>query len=316
MNERVMLVPLDGSTVAEAALPYAQAIARAYGASVRLLHAVGDGGVAEASVAARIEPVSRAGGAQYLERIVGLLTNHGLTATPLVIGGAAADTIVAAAHDPAVMMTVMATHGRGGVERLIVGSVADKVMRLSGRPTLLVRAPDDPAAAGHPVRLHRLLVPLDGSDLAETAVEPAVALAQATGAEVLLVRVEPWLAALMPEYGVVPDLNELEAEVEQGAHAYLEGVRRRLPAELPVTTAVYRGAPALTLIDVVEERAADLVVMSPHGRSGLRRLMLGSTADRIVRAGIPALLIRPDEHAAHAPAGASAVATSSAPPGR
>jgi len=96
-------------------------------------------------------------------------------------------------------------------------------------------------------------------------------------------------------YQYVPDLGEIDAELEQLAQQYLEGVLGRLPAGVAADIAVIRGVPAATLADYLQENAVDLVVMTTHGRGGVRRLALGSTADRLVRLGLPVLLIRAPE---------------------
>jgi nucleotide-binding universal stress UspA family protein len=149
------------------------------------------------------------------------------------------------------------------------------------------------------VALRRLMVPLDGSALAEAALPVAAYLAQAAGAKLLLVRAEPWLASHMGEFeyaGYVTDIERLEAEVAARAMSYLALVQEQLPPGLGVETAVHRGYIVDALLDCAERGDIDLIAMSTHGRGGLRRLVLGSTADRFVRAGLPTLLVPPADH--------------------
>jgi nucleotide-binding universal stress UspA family protein len=189
----------------------------------------------------------------------------------------------------------MATRGHGGVQRWLLGSVADKVMRLSSRPVLLIRPPepeDGAASLTAAVPLRRLMVPLDGSPLAEAALPLADSLGAALGASLLFVRVEPWLVTMMPDVGYVPNLAQMDADAEAAAQSYLDEVRGRLTPALQSASTVARGAPAETLIRLVAEDGIDLFVMSTQGRGGLSRLVLGSTADRVVRAGVPTLLVR------------------------
>jgi nucleotide-binding universal stress UspA family protein len=283
MTWATILVPLDGSPLAEVALPYADGIARAMGAPLRLV-AVLDAGADELAGRApalrtHLERVTQTGTEQYLE----------LTATM-------PEEILAAADEDQVALIVMATHGRGGVARWRIGSVADKVMRLSSHPTLLVGAPEPPGAP-QPRELRRLLVPLDGSVLGQAALPLAVELAQATGATLTLIRAEPWLIEQMVPYNLtaaVPDQEQLDRDVAEAAREYLATVRAVVPAGVGVDTVVVRGPAALHLVEYAEREAVDLVVMSTHGRGGLRRLVLGSTADHMVRAHLPVLLVRAD----------------------
>ena len=145
------------------------------------------------------------------------------------------------------------------------------------------------------IHLRRIAVPLDGSPLAEAALAPAARLAAAAGARLVLLRVQSLPVMATMAYQYVPDLGEIDAELEQLAQQYLEGVLGRLPAGVAADIAVIRGVPAATLADYLQENAVDLVVMTTHGRGGVRRLALGSTADRLVRLGLPVLLIRAPE---------------------
>jgi nucleotide-binding universal stress UspA family protein len=183
-------------------------------------------------------------------------------------------------------MVIMATHGRGGLQRLYLDSVADKVMRKASQPTLLV-SPREEIPARQTVQLRRIAVPLDGSSLAEGALTSAGELAALAGAHLLLVRVQPLVVTATLAYPFVPGFGTIEAELEQQAQQYLEGVRRRLPAGLPVDIAVLRGAPSPTLTDYLRESAVDLVLMTTPGRGGFQRLVVGSTADWLVHFGFP-----------------------------
>ncbi len=296
-----ILVPLDCSPAAEAVLPYAEAIARATGASIRLL------GVAErvstgllgvpADVAPHLEQRRREIIEQYLNVTAAGVRDRGASVSITVEEGDPVSVIVAVAageHESA--MIVMATHGRGGLDRLLIGSVADKVMRLAANPTLLVR-PDAVPTEGA-LTLRRLMVPLDGSALAEGALAPAAALAQALGASLTLARVEPWVAARIAPYGYLPDIGRFDEDAAAAAEAYLEEVQGRMPRGTRFERIVLRGSPAEMLVDLARNDGMDLTVMTTHGWGGLRRLVLGSVADRMVRAGAPVLLIRPPAVAA------------------
>jgi nucleotide-binding universal stress UspA family protein len=174
----------------------------------------------------------------------------------------------------------------------MLGSVADKVMRLATRPVLLVRGAEGGASDRVP-RLARLLVPLDGSEQAEAAIAPAADLAARSGAALTLVRIEPVYGPMLASYAAMNEIARLDAEAEEQARDYLAVVRARLPEGAEANTVVLRGAPATELIAFAEREGIDLIVMTTHGHGGMRRLVLGSVADRIVRAALPVLLIRP-----------------------
>jgi nucleotide-binding universal stress UspA family protein len=164
-------------------------------------------------------------------------------------------------------------------------------MRTGTTPTLLVQPPAEGAPGG--VSLRRIMVPLDGSPLAEAALPLAGQLALATGARLILVRVEPFGPAIAGGFELVPDFSFAEIGVCTPAEAYLQDVSHTLAAGLQVETVVLRGPVAVALEDFGRDSHADLVVMATHGRGGLRRLVIGSSADRLVRSRLPVLLVRP-----------------------
>jgi nucleotide-binding universal stress UspA family protein len=298
MSSSNILVPLDGSALSEAALPYAVAVAKAKKAALQLLTVIDidTGSFFAGRAKEEIDFVLRVQSdtSNYLSSKRTQLSKEGVAATSAVLTGRAADEILHEAEQIDASMVVMATHGRGGLERWALGSVADKVMRLSERPVLLVR-PADAGAAARPVKLNRILVPLDGSALAESAVAPAAEIASATGASITLLRVEPWLSTQWwaAEGLYVPDLSQLEAEAEAAAKDYLTRARAQIPEEVTTEIILLRGTVAGVLEEFSARDEIDLVIMSTHGRGGVRRFVLGSEADRLVRSGAPTLLIHP-----------------------
>jgi nucleotide-binding universal stress UspA family protein len=188
----------------------------------------------------------------------------------------------------------MSTHGRSGVGRWRRGSVADQVVRGAPVPVLLVHADQtEVVATGHP---QRILVPLDGSALAEGALPLALCLARLAHASLVLVRavnrpgdLSTSFAALGPIVGA-----ELGALDEERTRSYLAGVSQRLlHYGVPVATTVYRDSPADAILACATEERADLIVMTTHGCGGLGRWALGSVADRVLSAAaMPVLLVR------------------------
>ena len=298
VTQQRVLVPLDGSPLAEAALPYAETVARVLGATLHLL-AVAErepGGIfaLDQAIRGQVEQGLCQGLTEYLATIARRSRERGVAAETDVVVGDPTREILAAADRTAAGIVVMATHGRGGLQRLFLGSVADKVMRTASRPTLLVSpGQHDPVHQdSQPVELRRIAVPLDGSPLAEAALGPAGALAAAAGAQVMLLQVQSVRLTGTSAYPYIPDLGAVEAELERTAQHYLEQLGPRLPAAVTTAMAVLRGAPVDALAGYLQENAVDLVVMTTHGYGGVQRLLVGSTADRLVRLGFPVLLVR------------------------
>jgi nucleotide-binding universal stress UspA family protein len=286
----LIVVPLDGSAAAEAALAYAELIPSR---RVRLLSVEPDA----APPLAVEEPVWGAWRSHrerevraFLERAAEPLRRQGRVVETVVAFGDPAGEIVAAAT-PADLI-VMGSHGRGAGDRLRFGSVADRVARHAAAPTLVVRGGARPAAAPP---LERLVGPLDGSPLAERALPVAAALAGDLGRPVHLIR--------------VVDVDALRAAVQAGTHAaaayarsqevvcrqaeeYLAAQAQHLrDRDLAATTELRTGPPAAELLAAIQP--GDLVVLTTHGRGGLRRWLLGSVAEKLVRlAAAPVLLMR------------------------
>jgi nucleotide-binding universal stress UspA family protein len=236
--------------------------------------------------------------------------------TEMLLGGAAAELLRLEAACK-VQLVVMSTHGRGGLERLVRGSVAEQVLRRGTAPVLLVRPSDEPSGAAALSRGPiRVLVPLDGSDLALAAVPHAWRVAAPAGEIALVAVIQP-----DGEGGRRPQLDPGVARAvrRRAAQDHLDEVARRLRR---------RGVPALgtvltawdaagAIIDHAAVKEAGLVVMSTHGRGGLGRLLYGSVADAVARtARCPVLLVRPHPVGAE-PDGAEAPPQGSATgPGR
>lgn len=278
MSAQSILVPLDGSPLAEWALPYASALASALKASLTLVTVV--------------EDLRHPRPQRYLERTAEALRDQGRTVSTLVQQGNPACRIAAVAEAAGVDLIVMATHGRGAAFRMLTGSVADRVLHSSGRPILLVRPLDPSASPPALTLLQRIMVPLDGSQLAETALPIASTLARASGALLTLVRAEPYRFLETPELGVMPDTMSLDSAIVAEAEHYLEETAVSGGSGPRREHIVLRGGAA-ALTNFAENEQIDLVVMCTHGRSGLARFVLGSTAERMVRSGVPTVLVKP-----------------------
>ena len=291
-----ILVPLDGSLLAEQAIPFAEAFAVASRSPLLLLCASYVAGLPGMDIAE--EQVRELADAErYLRGVAARLSKRGLIVGTCVPYGLAGASIVQEATIRGARMIVMATHARGGLGRLLHGSVAEEVVRDSSVPVLLLRAWHASDLYARLARPGALIVPLDGSAIAEAALPTAESLAATLRAEVVLVRAVPPPDIALSPGGMSAALFPTDwAMAEREASAYLERVAARLRAAGIVTTAIVRtGAPANVVAAVAEERGAALTILTTHGRTGLDRLMLGSVAEAIVRHGAtPVLLVKPE----------------------
>jgi nucleotide-binding universal stress UspA family protein len=283
-----LLVPLDGSPLAEQALPFARAMARIVDGDLILVRATNVKGayldLAEAQVRAATEAE------HYLKEVA---DRYG-TCHPVeysVPYGDPAAAVAGVAQTRAADLIVMTTHGRGELARMVLGSVADAVVRETRVPLLLIRAGLEIDAWEQ--GLHRILVPLDGSALAEAALPRVAELARLTNARLTLLQV---IGPPMPELTAfeIARLPEDDGELAAEAEAYLRRVAATLHERgLDVDTAVRFGDPAACIAEETALNHHDLVAMSTHGRSGIDRLVVGSVADRVLRtARAPLLLFR------------------------
>jgi nucleotide-binding universal stress UspA family protein len=309
MKRHLVLVPLDGSPLARRALPYAATLARAMNEGVELL-AVSER-LGYGPEARRLESLIEEGLHAHLHTVAEELRTAGLAVETAVRSGDPADTILGHAEKVRARAVVMTTRGHSGVTRWLIGGVADKVMRTAPCPVLLAR-PGGPEAQPPAWQPRRIMVPLDGSPASEDALAPAYELAAAVGAAVALVRVQPYSAARLAIFGShVLDVARMDEIDAHNAAAYLERVAAAAPAGIEVETAVPRGDPAEQLIEYAERDDVDLVVMTSHGRAGVQRMMLGSVADRLIRHGLPAYVIRTTTDLGATP---SSTAVTGAPP--
>ncbi len=292
---QTILVPLDGSSFSERALPIATTLAQAMRAQIVLMQAANalvfpGADATEAQVQAVAEAQT------YLSTLAAGLSEQGLSIEVAVPYGEAAESILLEIGLHKADLVVMCTHGRSGLGRWIYGSVAEQVLARSPAPVLLVRPSGETITLQPDAAQAALLVPLDGSPLAEAALPHAADLARTFGATILLLRtVEP--SVLAYHYSLTALAEESLQEEQRRAKAYLEEVAKRLHENgVNAHTMVPVGWPA----DVIVYRAAalgpQLIVMATHGRTGVARLLLGSVALEVVRRSpLPVLLIRPPD---------------------
>jgi nucleotide-binding universal stress UspA family protein len=292
-----MLVPLDGSELAEAVFPYARELAGHLGTEVILLHI--------SNLGKDFQPMTQAYVTHAAELIKGKPEKPIVVSSDLV-SGYPPDEILKYADDKKVDMILMSSHGRSGRnKRWGIGSVADKVLRTAPVPVLLVPIPaESKGNCDWPIK--ELVVPLDGSELAETVLPHVEALTGKAGistVKVILLRVcEP---PSMPTY-YSPELPEIPlhwgqyaqqetARCKQISTDYLGGIERRLKSSgIDVRSEVLVGKASDEVVNYANKNPYSLIVMATHGRSGLSRLVYGSVALNIL-VGVtnPIFLIKP-----------------------
>lgn len=289
-----IMVPLDGSTFAEAALPMGLTLSRMTGASLHLTSVV------EPLPAMSLEdwaPAAERWTADYLGGLATEITEHaGGPVTTEALTGSVVERLQAEAARRGADLVVMASHGRGALSRFWLGSVADRFIRQADRPILVVKpADEEPVSRTDNARsFGRLLVPLDGSPLSESALEHALRFGALFGAAYHLTRV---ISA--PQLSRTGRMNRsMLEEFRTEATGYLEDRARQLEDQgLDVTTSVaVHSQPGSGILFEADEQGCDGIVMATHGHRGLRRALLGSTADKVLRGTrLPLLLYRPTE---------------------
>jgi nucleotide-binding universal stress UspA family protein len=294
---RRILVPLDGSKVAEQVLPYARYLAGTLKIPVDLLtvvDALGMTGSMETSNALNLdafvaENVHRS--EAYLEKIGKTFT--GVASSHMVMQGKPAEVVIEKAAGDSNTLIAMATHGRSGVDRWLLGSVAEKVLRVTTNPLLLVRATKDGKSDGEKV-IKRITVPLDGSPLAEKVLPHVTALAKEMTFETVLLQAYNFRQVISTFEDYIPDWDVLEAEAMGEATSYLNGKVRELKGQglIDVSTRASDKEPAQEIIDLAGEPSS-LIAMCTHGRSGLKRWVLGSVAEKVVRHSNSPVLVIP-----------------------
>ena len=306
---RSILVPLDGSTFGEQALPWALSIARRAKANLEILHVhrpleatYAEMQIFDSTLDQQVRDRERL----YLESTLSAIRAiGGVTATALNKEGEIAATIREHAKVTSADLIVMMTHGRGPLGRFWLGSTTDELMREAPAPMLLIHPHDKKADLSTDIAIQHVLAPLDGTPLAEQILPSAVNLAQLMGAALTLLRiVKPVMPMAMPttvgSFGemaqhMLERVDTLQDQLKQDAHGYLEQVAERLRGQgLSVQTQVaIEEQPGLAILHHAQP-PVDLIALETHGRRGLARLFLGSVADKVIRgAHVPVLVHRP-----------------------
>lgn len=304
---RKVMVPLDGTTFAEHALPLARSIARHSNAELHLVAVIPPltpayaEGVFFSTMDLEAEAVER--NEAYLASVRDRL-GVDIPVSTAVLEGDVATCLCAHAASREVDLVVMATHGRGPMARFWLGSVADEVVRHAHLPVLLVRPTEEPVDLEQESPPHKVALCLDGSELAERIIEPAINVgALLPDVEFVLVRViKPATPIHEPPESIDTDqearhilqqVQVMQEELYREAESYLREIADRLRArglKVEIRVAVDEN-PEQAILHEAERAGAGLIALETHGRGGLARLILGSVADQVVRkAHVPVLV--------------------------
>jgi nucleotide-binding universal stress UspA family protein len=294
-----ILIPLDGSELAERSLPVALPIAQAQGSELILMRVP----LAEKMMTSypaeysllwpeQSLQLSRKMSTDYLQQVLAEHASSGVPIRAMVVDGDVAGGIVDTVEEEQADLIIMTTHGYSGLTRWMLGSITERVLREAHCPVLAIRN-------GQP--LAHLLITLDGSYLAETALAPGFSLAQALKSRVTLLQIVPAKGLL--DWGQIEQVDaekesEIQAEVMDNAYLHLEQlVGSHAPRGLEVKIEVASGSPAATILDYIERHQVDVTVMATHGRTGLRRWVYGSITEKVMRgANCSMLIVRPHFH--------------------
>ncbi len=291
-----ILVPLDGTPLSEAALPYAEALAARTGAQLTLIRAAHGPILAVGRPEAQFNVISEA--EEYLAKLAEEARGRGFTiATGVPYGLSPAAWLVEEITLRNADMIVIGTHDRVGLDHLIHGSVAQAVVSHATVPVLLIRSADGLRPVEHfHSREPVFIVPLDGSDIAEAGLPEAKKLARALGGRLVLVGVIPEPGQpVVDQWGIGTYVGANHERLRTDAQDYLWRVAAQVEADGILTQrAVRQGDPAAQIVHASEQYNAAAVVMATHGRTGIGRMLMGSIAGRVLHnSPCPVLVVRP-----------------------
>lgn len=286
-----ILVPTDGSERSAAAAQHALTLASVFGSQVHFLSVVDER--ATSSTFVDIEEVTdhedvfeqQAWGA--VEKLEGLAADSAVSPVTAVEHGLPHEAIRAYADEHDIDLVSMGTHGRTGLDRLLLGSVTERVVRTSEVPVLTARfAPDDGSGYDH------ILIPTDGSEAATGAIDHGISIAERFDATVHALSVVD-IDALAGAYDAGSGIPDLLDTLERGSERAVSAVEERCEnRDVSIVTAVVQGTPFRAIQEYVTQEGIDLVTMGTHGRSGLERYLLGSVTERTIRTSdIPVLTV-------------------------
>jgi nucleotide-binding universal stress UspA family protein len=289
-----VLCPVDFTDISLRALHHAAALARWYDARLTVLHMVPLAPVMDVPPLV-LDERSRAEFTQQLRSFAATVPLQVTMDVRVEQAESVPESIQAFASCAAIDMLVMGSHGRSGVTRMLLGSVAERVIRQAPCPAMIVPARAHDVAPEEAVRFQSILCPVDFSDNSLLAAEYAINLAEEADARLRLLHVVPTL----------PELDELESSLQHVRTLIYTDRQQRLDALIPANASSYCSAVSAVRTGVVHreilaaaaEQSSDLIVLGAHGRGGLDAMFFGSNAARVARAAnCPVLVVRPVTH--------------------
>jgi nucleotide-binding universal stress UspA family protein len=281
-----ILIPLDGSKEAESVLPYVRNLAPQFNSRVYIL------GVGIGRKTRRVNRLLE----DYVNRIINELHVYNIKAEPVILYGTAAEKILDFTTEKEIDLIIMATHGRSGITRWWMGSVAEKVISEATAPVLLIRSKrrKTKGTVDKLESIHKILAPLDGSDIGEVALPYAEAVAANSRATINLIQIISPPGTVEANLLGGPDWRKFVNAMRDAGESYLKSIAERLSGkDIKVSYEVLTGDPADKIVEYSTAKGANLIAMSTHGRTGLSRWVLGSVADKVLHgARIPILLVR------------------------
>ncbi len=291
-----ILVPLDGSHFAEEALPLAMTLSHRLGAHLHLVTVRTPTAALLAGLAGHHEGEASDPEQAYLDAVCDrICEDMGESVSFTLMDPPVADALSRYIEDHAVGLVVMTTHGRGGLSRTWLGSVADTLVRRACVPILL-RRPGRDQVPERPQPFRHILIPLDGSEASETALEKALAMGRLGSARYTLLQVVqlPFVIEGLTSAELLRiDTEELDRR-RADAERYLKDLAADISDAETRTVSLLHERPAEAILDYAREADVDLIAMSTRGLGGLKRIFLGSVADKVLRgAEQPVLLFCP-----------------------
>jgi nucleotide-binding universal stress UspA family protein len=319
MMYRKLMVPLDGSTLSEKALPYVIRLANRLEAEVLLLRVVETQTLLTTTPQHRKEALQK--GEAYLQQIRRVITDPGFLpylkpdqVQTLCVYGSAVEEISRAATSEKVDMSIMTTHGRNGLSRLVAGSVASRVLHDVALPLMLIRPTEQKYSQlleetlyglGEPTTTclddsggGQILLALDGSPEAAAGIEPAIELARKLGSTLHLLKVmEPAIPVVYSDmYGLSytqDQIDRMDAENTMQAHSYLDKIQKQVQGSgLECVKVIKMGKPAREILGYSRQIGAQAIIMTSHKRSEIAQFFLGNIAQAVLHEShLPVLMV-------------------------
>ncbi|MFC2072390.1 universal stress protein [Chloroflexota bacterium] len=293
MYEKI-LVPLDGSKLAEVALPYAKELARKLGSKITLVSVLPVGSESDDN---KYHHSHRF----YMQEMVKTIKQRAINVESVILTGAPAEEIVNYADREDISLIIMGTRGQSGIKRWVLGSIADKVVSATMRPVALITTDDTETSVRGKDLLSKALVILDGTSEAEAVIPYVEELGSKLDIEVALLQL---VEQAFMYYEGADDLSYVPVSKKEmnsrraKARRYLTKLASLLESKglIVRVKVVIKGNSAETIIKVASQTDAGIIVMSTRGRSGIGRWFFGSVRDEIVNIGnVLVLLVRPPD---------------------